>query len=188
MKDLTLNQKRKILTAMVIFSAMLMVFMALAGASVAPKGITDQGYTALTTEKGKTKVFSNETLEVSWALFKDQTTGKIYYGTAKTLTGKSSNVTFTTKNVTFIKKLDAGDKYYLVLQNGTAFPGLTDEFNATMPTNSTSTTGGLFQFGNIEFGFFGTELGLITGFVIFVAIVYVAYKLGKGHREHRRKN
>ena len=88
-----------------------------------------------TSETGKAVFVGNYELNVSWALFTDQTTGKVYYSQTTTITDKTANVTFTTKNYTVISGLEIGT-YYLLIQNGSSFPTTVYEFTANVPVSS----------------------------------------------------
>ena len=90
---------------------------------------------ATTSETGKAVFVGNYELNVSWALFTDQTTGKVYYSQTTTITDKTANVTFTTKNYTVISGLEIGT-YYLLIQNGSSFPTTVYEFTANVPVSS----------------------------------------------------
>ena len=90
---------------------------------------------ATTSETGKAVFVGNYELNVSWALFTDQTTGKVYYSQTTTITDKTANVTFTTKNYTVISGLEIGT-YYLLIQNGSSFPTTVYEFTSNVPVSS----------------------------------------------------
>ena len=90
---------------------------------------------ATTSETGKAVFVGNYELNVSWALFTDQTTGKVYYSQTTTITDKTANVTFTTKNYTLITGLEIGT-YYILIQNGSSFPITTYEFSGNVPISS----------------------------------------------------
>ena len=105
---------------------------------------------ALTTESGKAVFIGNYQLNVSWKMFADQTTGKVYFSQNATITDKTSNVSFTTLNYTVLSNLKIG-LYYILIQNGTSFPATTYEFTADIPVSSVLESFDVNYIGNNQF-------------------------------------
>ena len=104
----------------------------------------------LTTESGKAVFIGNYQLNVSWKLFADQSSGKVYFSQNTIITDKTSNVSFTTSNYTVLSNLKIG-LYYILIQNGTTFPPTTYEFTGDIPVSSVLESFNVDYIGNNQF-------------------------------------